>query len=156
MIVRGKNLEAGMSQYLVDRIRALPNVTVLTETEVSGLEGKNDLLKSVRWRNRNTNEETALPLRHLFLFIGAEPNSGWLTKTDVKLDQKGFVLTGTELQAGRDPLTTSRDGVFAIGDIRSGSTKRVAAAVGEGAQVVAMLHAYLAKRNAAKLAEARV
>jgi len=157
MIVRRKDLEATMSQYLVDRIRALPNVQVLTETEVSSLEGENGVLKSVRWRHRKTGEETARPVRHLFLFIGAEPNSGWLTKTDVKLDQKGFVLTGNELEAGRDPLTTSRDGVFAIGDIRSGSVKRVAAAVGEGAQVVAMLHAYLARRNAAKLAqEARV
>jgi thioredoxin reductase (NADPH) len=83
-------------------------------------------------------------IRHLFLFIGAEPNTSWLSGSDVALDGKGFVRTGAELQRGRRPLETSVEGVFAIGDARAGSIKRVAAAVGEGAQVVATLHAFLA------------
>ena len=82
------------------------------------------------------------PIRHLFLFIGADPNSAWLTGTDVALDSKGFVLTGAE--PGRRTLETNRPGIFAVGDIRSGSPKRVATAVGDGAQVVANLHDYLA------------
>ena len=88
------------------------------------------------------------PMRHLFLFIGADPNTGWLAGSSVALDEKGFVLTGADVAGdGRRPLETSRRGVFAIGDVRSGSVKRVAAAVGEGAQVVAILHAYLADAN---------
>ncbi|PYO18284.1 MAG: thioredoxin reductase, partial [Candidatus Rokuibacteriota bacterium] len=84
------------------------------------------------------------PIRHLFLFIGAEPNTEWLLQYGVALDDKGFVLTDANLGGGGRPLETSRPGVFAIGDVRSGSVKRVAAAVGEGAQVVAALHAFLA------------
>jgi thioredoxin reductase (NADPH) len=78
------------------------------------------------------------------LFIGAEPNTGWLSGSGVALDAKGFVLTGGDCNETRNPLETSRNGIFAIGDVRSGSIKRVAAAVGEGAQVVATLHATLA------------
>jgi thioredoxin reductase (NADPH) len=85
------------------------------------------------------------PIRHLFLFIGADPNTGWLDGSGVALDPKGFVLTGIDAGTDRKPLETSRRGVFAIGDVRSGSVKRVAAAVGEGAQVVATLHGVLAK-----------
>ena len=84
------------------------------------------------------------PIRHLFLFIGAEPNTDWLSGSGVALDAKGFVLTGGDAPDNRRPLETSRRGVFAIGDVRSSSVKRVAAAVGEGAQVVATLHAFLA------------
>jgi len=100
------------------------------------------MLEAVRWRLAS-GEETLRPIRHLFLFIGAEPNGAWLTGC-VKLDPKGFVLTGESAASGRQLLETSRPGVFAIGDVRSGSVKRVAAAVGEGAQVVAMLHGFLA------------
>jgi len=85
------------------------------------------------------------PIHHLFLFIGADPNTGWLAQCDIALDGKGFVRTGGDCEAGHHALETSRTGVFAIGDVRSGSVKRVAAAVGEGAQVVAALHAYLAQ-----------
>jgi thioredoxin reductase (NADPH) len=141
VLVRGPGLEATMSRYLVDRIAGLPNVEVLVQTEVSGLEGRGGVLEHVRWRHRTSGTETRRPVRHLFLFIGADPNTTWLAKSDVVLDDKGFVRTGED---GRAPLATSRDGVFAIGDVRAGSTKRVAAAVGEGAQVVAALHAYLA------------
>src|SRR6185503_9277424 len=96
------------------------------------------------WRDRATGLETRRPVAHLFLFIGADPNTAWLSQSDVALDDKGFVRTGADLGNGRTPLATSRDGVFAIGDVRAGSTKRVAAAVGEGAQVVATLHAFFA------------
>ena len=142
LIVRGKSLEASMSRYLVDRIRGLENVTLVTEAEVSGLEGSNGTLEAVRWRLAAAGE-IRRQMRHLFLFIGAEPNSNWLAGA-LKLDAKGFIVTGREAGSARQLLETSRDGVFAIGDVRAGSIKRVAAAVGEGAQVVAMLHTYLA------------
>jgi thioredoxin reductase (NADPH) len=89
-------------------------------------------------------QEVRRPIRHLFLFIGAEPNTDWLSGSGVALDPKGFVLTGTDVAGDHRPMETSRKGVFAIGDVRSGSVKRVAAAVGEGAQVVATLHGFLA------------
>ncbi len=154
MIVRGASLEATMSQYLVERIRGLSNVEVLTRTEICGLEGEGSALACVHWKNRDTGAESVHAIGHLFLFIGAEPNTDWLAGSDVALDEKGFIITGGE--AKRHALATSRDGVFAIGDVRAGSVKRVAASVGEGAQVVAALHAFLAdtrlsvaeKRNA--------
>jgi len=142
MLVRGRDLAASMSRYLVDRIASLPNVEVITQAQVSGLEGSNGMLEAIRWRQGKSGEETRRAIRHLFLFIGAQPNTDWLSGSGVALDPKGFVATGAE--AGRAPLETSRRGVFAIGDIRSGSVKRVAAAVGEGAQVVAALHGFLA------------
>jgi thioredoxin reductase (NADPH) len=146
-LVRGASLEASMSRYLVDRIAALPNVEVLLQTEVSALEGQAGVLEAIRWRNSASGEETRRPIRHLFLFIGAEPNTSWLSQSDVVVDEKGFVRTGADLEDGRRALETSRDGVFAIGDVRAGSVKRVAAAVGEGAQVVATLHAFLARSS---------
>jgi thioredoxin reductase (NADPH) len=141
LLVRGPNLAAKMSRYLVDRISGLSNVEVLTQTNITGLEGAGGVLEAVRWRGP-AGEETRHPLRHLFLFIGADPNTDWLAGSGVALDRKGFVLTGGDV--GR-PLETSMRGVFAIGDVRAGSTKRVAAAVGEGAQAVAALHAFLAE-----------
>jgi thioredoxin reductase (NADPH) len=151
LLVRGDDLAAGMSRYLVDRIRGLPNVEVLTRTSVTGLEGHDGILEAIRWRRGASGEEVRRPIQHLFLFIGAEPNTDWLSGSGVALDAKGFVLTGADTTNKLRPLETSREGVFAIGDVRSGSVKRVAAAVGEGAQVVATLHAYLAtaERNPA-------
>ncbi len=143
LIARGKSIADSMSRYLVDRIAALPNVEVLTETEVVKLEGEGSLLSGVTWRNRRTGEETPKALRHLFLFIGAEPNTAWLSECEVSVDAKGFVCTGEGAGPDRALLETSRKGVFAIGDVRAGSVKRVAAAVGEGAQVVAAVHAFL-------------
>ena len=93
---------------------------------------------------RDFHQTRRRPIRHLFLFIGAEPNTDWLAGSGVTLDAKGFVLTGEDAGHDRHPLETNRRGVFAIGDVRSKSIKRVAAAVGEGAQVVAALHSYLA------------
>jgi thioredoxin reductase (NADPH) len=165
LLVRGQSLEASMSRYLIDRIKGLPNVEVLLNAEVTGLEGHDGMLEAMRWRQGASGSEVRRSIRHLFLFIGAAPNTQWLTGAGVALDPKGFILTGADLTgielsgvelsgeastgtAGgpRLPLETSRRGVFAIGDVRSSSTKRVAAAVGEGAQVVATLHAFLAAR----------
>lgn len=143
--MRGRSLDATMSRYLVERIAAQDNIEVLSETEVSSLEGEGKTLHAIRWRHRASGEEVRRPIHHLFLFIGAEPNTGWLASYDVALDKNGFVRTGYELGPQYRPLETSRSGVFAIGDVRSGSVKRVAAAVGEGAQVVAAIHAYLAE-----------
>jgi thioredoxin reductase (NADPH) len=147
LLVRGPDLAASMSRYLVDRITGLSNVEVVTRTEVTGLEGSERMLEAIRWRRRGSSEEVRRPIRHLFLFIGAEPNTDWLSASGVTLDAKGFVLTGAEAADGRRPLETSRRGVFAIGDVRSGSVKRVAAAVGEGAQLVPTLHAFLASTD---------
>jgi thioredoxin reductase (NADPH) len=144
LLVRGPSLEATMSSYLIERIESQPNITVLTQTVVTALEGQHGRLDAIRWRRGPSGAETTRPVRHLFLFIGATPNAKWLAQYDIALDDKGFICTEPGLGHGGRPLETSRPGVFAIGDIRSGSVKRVAAAVGEGAQVVATLHAFLA------------
>jgi thioredoxin reductase (NADPH) len=147
VIVRGQGLEATMSRYLVERIAALPNVEILPQTEVVALEGEGGALEALRLRSAG-GAETSRAFRHLFCFIGADPKTDWLSGSDVALDSKGFVLTGRVGGAGeRRALETSRAGVFAIGDVRSGSTKRVSAAVGEGAQVIAAIHGYLAERG---------
>jgi thioredoxin reductase (NADPH) len=150
LIVRGPGLEANMSRYLVERIAARPNVEILTETTVIGLEGQDGILEAIRCRCHRSGEEKKFAIRHLFIFIGADPNTEWLSRSGVMLDDKGFVCAGPNIHR---PLETSLPGVFAIGDVRSGSVKRVAAAVGEGAQVVAALHAFLAELgNKARLA----
>ena len=148
LLLRGTDLGASMSRYLVDRIAGLPNVEVVTRSQVSGVEGRDGVLEAIRWRNGAAGAEVRRPVGHLFLFIGAEPNTDSLAGSGVALDAKGFVLTGEAAGADRTPLETSRSGVFAIGDVRAGSIKRVAAAVGEGAQVVASLHAFLASAGA--------
>ncbi|RWD80950.1 cyclic nucleotide-binding domain-containing thioredoxin-disulfide reductase [Mesorhizobium sp.] len=150
LLARRDSLDATMSRYLVERIEAQPNIEVLTETEIEALDGREGNLDQVRWRNRVTGVETTRAIRHVFLFIGADPNTDWLASCNVMLDAKGFVRTGPDVAPGHGPMETSRGGVFAIGDVRCGSTKRVAAAVGEGAQVVAALHAYLAQSRAAE------
>jgi thioredoxin reductase (NADPH) len=149
MLVRRDGLEATMSRYLIERIKAQPNIEVLTRTGVTALEGREGSLEAIRWRRGADNAETTYPIHHLFLFIGAEPNTDWLSQCDVALDEKGFVRTGESVGEKCHSLETNRPGVFAIGDVRSGSVKRVAAAVGEGAQVVAAIHAYLAQNNRA-------
>ncbi|MBS0361005.1 MAG: FAD-dependent oxidoreductase [Proteobacteria bacterium] len=140
MICRGPDLTASMSRYLIDRIEALPNVELHPDTEIVAIEGdRNSGLNGATCRNRKTGETHHRPFRHLFLFIGAEPNADWLEGC-VETDDKGFVVTGADPAR---PLQTARPGVFAIGDVRAGSTKRVAAAVGEGAAVVAQIHGFL-------------
>lgn len=144
MIVRGDGLAASMSRYLVDRIESSPRIEVMPQTEITGLSG-NGSLQQVRWRNRKTGEETEQNIRNLFLFIGADPATGWLKDCGVTLDRTGFIVTGK--QCGGDaesPLQSCVPGIFAVGDVRSGSVKRVGGAIGEGAQVVAALHRYLA------------
>jgi thioredoxin reductase (NADPH) len=147
MLVRREGLEATMSRYLIDRIAAQPNIALVPFTEIERLEvdGSGALCR-VAWRNRQTGQASAHDIRHLFLFIGADPCTDWLKGCNVAIDPKGFVLTGRAARPDDDdplPLQTSLDGAFAIGDVRSGSTKRVAAAVGEGAAVVAQIHGYL-------------
>jgi thioredoxin reductase (NADPH) len=134
-----------MSRYLIDRIAALPNVE-----EWSRWGDQTEGLTAAVFRCRFTGATHTCPLRHLFLFIGAEPNAGWLQNC-AAVDDKGVVLTGLACPNGASsqrraalPLETSVPGVFAIGDVRAGSTKRVAAAVGEGAAVVAQIHTALA------------
>jgi thioredoxin reductase (NADPH) len=151
LVVRGEGLEASMSRYLIDRIAALPNVELHTHTEVIGLEGDEvSGLTGAVFRDRKTGATHSCSLRHLFLFIGADPNAAWLEHC-VAMDDKGFVVTGADFTVGTSasrravlPLETSQPGVFAIGDVRAGSTKRVAAAVGEGAAVAAQIHSVLA------------
>jgi thioredoxin reductase (NADPH) len=153
LIVRGAGLESSMSRYLIDRIAALPNVELHTGTEVIGLEGNQfQELSAATFRRRATSEIHRHALRHLFLFIGADPNTSWLQGC-LAMDEKGFVRTGPAASAAARatpalPLETSLPGVFAIGDVRAGSTKRVAAAVGEGAAVVSQIHGILAGETA--------
>ncbi|MDQ0465342.1 thioredoxin reductase (NADPH) [Caulobacter ginsengisoli] len=147
MLIRGEGLSATMSRYLVDRIQATPNIELVTGVEVCGLDGQQGKLDACAWRHRTSGEITRRDIRHLFLLIGAEPNTDWLADAGVERDRAGFVLTGDGCANHRAAFETSLDGVFAIGDARAGSVKRVAAGVGEGAQVVAALHAYLAKET---------
>jgi thioredoxin reductase (NADPH) len=147
MIVRGTGLEASMSRYLVDRIRMLGNVDILVGSEVAALHAEQPgCLQSLTIRNRASGATQELAVKQLFMFIGAEPNTAWLNGC-VALDRNGYVLTGPQSAAagnsGASQLQTSLPRVFAIGDVRSGSTKRVASAVGEGAAVVAQIHSFL-------------
>jgi thioredoxin reductase (NADPH) len=137
-LIRATSLEASMSRYLIERLASQPNIELVACSEISALEGHDGMLETVAWRHLQSGEETRRPIRHVFLFIGADPNTDWLAGSGVEVDDKGFVVT-----AGRSGLETSLPGVFAIGDARAGSVKRVAAGVGEGAQVVAAIHAYL-------------
>jgi thioredoxin reductase (NADPH) len=147
MLVRGPSLAASMSRYLIDRLQSIPNVAILTDTELSGVEGSPETgLSSVSWRNKRTGVETTNPIRNVFLFIGADPETDWLRGCGVECDSHGFVVTG-ETRASADgvssSLAASVPGVFAVGDVRSGSVKRVGGAIGEGAAVVASIHRYL-------------
>jgi thioredoxin reductase (NADPH) len=152
MLVRGPSLAGSMSQYLIERIEAIDKIEVLTQTEIVALYGSREKqLERVRWRNRISGQETERPIRNVFLFIGADPETAWLKDSGVILDAKNFILTGSDVSSGVGrtnnrpgrslALETSVQGVYAIGDVRSGSVKRVGAAIGEGAVVVAELHA---------------
>ena len=148
MVIRGGGLGASMSRYLIERIEATPNIELLFNTEVVGLEGaEGGSLERIRWKSRLSGEETTINIRNLFLFVGADPATGWLEGCGVTLDRAGFAVTGaqSEQNQGRPvaALETSVPGVFAVGDVRSGSVKRVGGAIGEGAQVVAALHGFL-------------
>ncbi|TDF64012.1 FAD-dependent oxidoreductase [Cupriavidus sp. L7L] len=153
MFIRGTTLDDSMSRYLVERIKSLPNLTLHTRIELSALEGRTQL-ERVHYRGAG-GAEGSMTTHHLFVFIGAEPNTGWLRTCGVSLDDKGFVLTGPDVADAPSqalPLQTSVQGVFATGDVRSGSTKRVASAVGEGAAVVAQIHRLLTEARTARQA----
>jgi thioredoxin reductase (NADPH) len=156
MLVRGPSLMESMSQYLIDRIAAAKNIEVLTRTELVALSGSREgQLERARWRHAPSGEETEKAIRSLFVFTGADPATGWLDGCGLERDEKGFILTGASAApgttaSGRQPgrplsLETSVTGVFAIGDVRSGSVKRVGAAVGEGAAVIQQVHAARAR-----------
>ena len=151
MLIRGGGLGASMSRYLIERIEATPNIDLTFNAEVVALEGNDSTLERIRWRSRLSGEEEGSDIRNLFLFVGADPATGWLDGCGVTVDRAGFVVTGaqSELNLGRavSTLETSIPGVFAVGNVRSGSVKRVGGAIGEGAQVVAELHGYLAERT---------
>ena len=149
VLIRGPGLAASMSKYLVDRLASLSNVTLHTHTEIASLEGDGRTL--TRLHCKTPEGPLALDVCHLFLFTGADPNTAWLKGCNVSMDSKGFVLTGPAANGCRGDnapsLETSVPGVFAIGDVRAASTKRVAAAVGEGAAVVSQIHGLLALRQ---------
>ncbi|MEO6840161.1 MAG: FAD-dependent oxidoreductase [Bradyrhizobium sp.] len=148
MVIRGGGLGASMSRYLIERIEATPNIELMFNTEVVGLEGvQNASLERVRCRSRLSGEDTEMDIRNLFLFVGADPATNWLEGCGVMVDRGGFVVTGAQCKKASGDLAsaleTSVPGVFAVGDVRSGSVKRVGGAIGEGAQVVAALHGFL-------------
>ena len=150
VLVRGPGLAATMSRYLIDRIEATPNIELLPHTEVAALHGETTSgLDGISWRNRRHGAEQQRPIRNLFLFVGADPETAWLDACGVAVDASGFVCTGKGALREGEPhvpaaLETSIPGVFAIGDVRSGSVKRVGGAIGEGAAVVQQIHAALA------------
>ncbi|WP_049766152.1 FAD-dependent oxidoreductase [Rhodopseudomonas palustris] len=151
MVIRGGGLGASMSRYLIERIESTPNIELLFNTEIVSLEGAADAtLERAQLRSRLSGEASWSNIRNVFLFVGADPATGWLDGCGVALDRAGFVITGAAYeQRPATPLETSVPGVFAVGDVRSGSVKRVGGAIGEGAQVVASLHGYLADATAA-------
>jgi thioredoxin reductase (NADPH) len=150
ILVRSSSLASNMSRYLIRRIEGSPNIIVRPHTEIVALEG-NNRLESVSWRNNQTGQTEQHNLRHIFVMTGADPNTDWLNGC-ISLDAKGFINTGPDLSsenlstAGwelkRQPylLETSLPGVFAAGDVRSGSIKRVASAVGEGSTAISFVH----------------
>jgi thioredoxin reductase (NADPH) len=151
MVVRGENLSSTMSRYLIRRIEETPNITLYTRTRLIALEG-NDSLESVTWLDERTEQRETRPIRHVFTMAGAAPNTAWLQGC-IRLDEKGFVVTGADLGATQGgpgaprqalQFETSLRNVFAVGDVRSGSMKRVAAGVGEGSACVQLIHRVLA------------
>ena len=154
MVVREESLRTAMSSYLIDRIRSTPEIEVLCNTEVVALEGDH-MLRSIRLRNNKTGEERVEETCWLFLCLGGVPNTQWATEVGIVRDDNGYLVTGPDLirnghelrswSLNREPyyLETSMPGVFAAGDVRHGSIKRVASAVGEGAMAIAFVHRYL-------------
>ncbi|MET7600865.1 FAD-dependent oxidoreductase [Streptomyces sp. NPDC004082] len=155
LLVRGTDLHADMSRYLVDQVERHPRIELLLHTEVREVSGQ-EKLKSLTLENNATHEQRELEAAALFVFIGARPRTDWLRGV-LALDEKGFVLTGADAQPemdathwdslGRDPLLleTTLPGVFAAGDVRSGSVKRVASAAGEGAMAIRLVHKHREK-----------
>jgi thioredoxin reductase (NADPH) len=147
MMIRRESLSSTMSRYLIDRISATPNIELVANGEIVALEADDKgALAAARWRDRNSGAEQVLPTSHVFLFVGAEPETDWLRNCGVSLDKSGFVVTGAGSDGHPAPglLESSVPGVFAVGDVRCGSVKRIGGAIGEGAQVVPALHAFVA------------
>lgn len=157
MLVRSAGLAETMSRYLIQRIAENPAIELHVRTEISALEG-DDHLERVTWKDQQTGESSVHNIRHVFIMAGASPRTEWL-RGCLMFDEKGFILTGRDLDGAtgsngprawplhRPPqmLETSLPGVFAVGDVRSGSVKRVASAVGEGAISIALVHRTLAE-----------
>jgi thioredoxin reductase (NADPH) len=145
ILVRGEGLAATMSDYLIQRIEASPRITLHAHCEITGLGGA-DALEEIEWTHRLSGVAMRRPAANLFVMIGAVPNTDWLNGC-VPLDRGGFVITGRDEEgmALASPYATVRPGIFAVGDVRSGSTKRVASGVGEGSVVVSAIHSYLAE-----------
>ncbi|WP_430391235.1 FAD-dependent oxidoreductase [Dyella sp. 20L07] len=143
VLVRADGLAATMSDYLVQRIALSSTITLHTRSEIVNLEGEGRLQR-VSWRHRDSGEITTRPIGNMFVMIGAEPNTDWL-RDCLALDAKGFVLTGRCEQGHLldSPFATTKPGIFAVGDVRSGSVKRVASGVGEGSVVIQAVHHYL-------------
>ena len=142
ILVRAGGLAATMSDYLVQRIEQSPRITLHTRSEITRLEG-DQRLRHITWTNRDTNERHTRPVGNVFVMIGAEPNTEWLDNC-LDLDTKGFVETGRVIVGGMvSQYATNRPGVFAVGDVRSGSVKRVASGVGEGSVVIQAVHHFL-------------
>jgi thioredoxin reductase (NADPH) len=154
LMLRSDDLREDMSSYLVERIEEAPNIEVLLHTEIRRILG-DERLQQVEIEDTNTGEVRRMATSAVFTFIGAAPRTGWLPP-EIETDDRGFILTGRAVsesarsRQGREPylLETSRPGVFAAGDVRQGSTQRVASAVGEGAMAVKFIHAYLADHPA--------
>ncbi len=144
ILVRGEGLAATMSDYLIQRIEASPRITLHAHSEIVALAGER-YLQEVSWRNRRTGETQTRAIGNVFVMIGAAPNTEWLDGC-VPLDRGGFIVTGQDSKgmALASPYATERAGIYAVGDVRSGSTKRVASSVGEGSVVVSAIHQYLA------------
>jgi thioredoxin reductase (NADPH) len=155
-VIRGECLKTTLSQYLVDRIHATPNIEVLRQTEVTGLSGDTRCLEEITLTNRKTGESKQVKTKFLFVCIGGAPNTQWAGDLGIVRDNSGYLVTGPDLirvgkkpaswPLDRDPyyLETSMPGLFAAGDVRHGSVKRCASAVGEGAMAVSLIHRYLA------------
>jgi len=150
VLVRGPSLSATMSRYLIDRLDATPNIELHPHTELVELHGEPATgLAGASWRHRPSGRVERCPARNIFLFIGAVPETDWLAGCGVALDRNGFILTGPDARGGfparpAKALESSVPGVYAVGDVRSGSVKRVGGAIGEGAAVVALIHSHLA------------
>jgi len=154
IVIRGDCLRKTLSEYLVDRVHAAPNVDVLPRTEVTALDG-NGSLRAITLTDKRTGESRAVETNHLFLCLGGEPQTQWAADVGIVRDEEGYLVTGPDLPKGsrrpaswaldREPyyMETSMPGVFAAGDVRHGSVKRCASAVGEGAMAVSFVHRFL-------------
>jgi thioredoxin reductase (NADPH) len=145
LVIRHADLSRDMSRYLVEQIARLPNVEVVSEAEVRELDGDRGQLRSAVIEHKG--ERRTLPVSVLFVFIGAEPCTGWLADS-LALDDRGYLRTGPDANGEATMLETNRPGVLAVGDVRSGSIKRVASAVGEGAMAVRVIHELRSGRSA--------